>query len=212
MRKLFHIVNRDRLQSIINDGRLYSDRYMTTVHSSVGSDIANTEIKNRRLVKEIPCHPGLKVGECVPFYFCPRSVMLYVIHRGNHPNVAYRAGQAPVVHLGLELDTTVQWADAHQKKWAFTDANAAAGYSSFYNNLDQLDRIDWDAVRADLWSRTDIKEKKQAEFLLQDYWPLVQKNVPAPTYRSRIQHTGPKGMDTPTPPRRMPVQVKIVLV
>ncbi|MYI72542.1 MAG: DUF4433 domain-containing protein, partial [Synechococcus sp. SB0673_bin_10] len=28
------------------------------------------------------CRPVLNVGDCVPFHFCPCSVMLYVIHKG----------------------------------------------------------------------------------------------------------------------------------
>lgn len=41
-----------------------------------------SEIKRRRL-EEIPvdCCSGRMVGEFVPFYFCPRSVMLFVIHK-----------------------------------------------------------------------------------------------------------------------------------
>jgi hypothetical protein len=57
-------------------------------------------IKRRRVEElEVSCHPGTKVGDYVPFYFCPRSVMLYVIHRANHPDLSYRGGQEPIVHL-----------------------------------------------------------------------------------------------------------------
>ncbi len=38
-----------------------------------------SEIKRRRVEElEVDCHPGTKVGDYVPFYFCPRSVMLFV--------------------------------------------------------------------------------------------------------------------------------------
>ena len=47
----------------------------------------------------LPCHPFTCVGEYVPFYFCPRSVMLYVIHCANHPDIVYTEGQRPIVHL-----------------------------------------------------------------------------------------------------------------
>jgi len=37
-------------------------------------------IKARRLYDlEVDCHPGTKVGEYVPFYFCPWSIMLYLL-------------------------------------------------------------------------------------------------------------------------------------
>ena len=62
-----------------------------------------SEIKQRRLTNPVKCRPGLSVGECVPFYFCPRSVMLYVIHMANHPELKYRGGQGAIVHLEAGL-------------------------------------------------------------------------------------------------------------
>ena len=56
------------------------------------------------------CRPGLNVGDCVPFYFCPRSVMLYLIHRANHPELDYRGGQGPIVHLEADLHEAANWA------------------------------------------------------------------------------------------------------
>lgn len=53
-------------------------------------------------------HPGLYVGQCVPFYFCPRSVMLYVIYCANHDELSYRGGQGPILHLEADLYETVR--------------------------------------------------------------------------------------------------------
>ena len=62
------------------------------------------QIKERRLKElTLSSHPGLHVGDCVPFYFCPRSIMLYLIYRANHPELAYRGGQKPIVHLEADL-------------------------------------------------------------------------------------------------------------
>ncbi|MGH6821494.1 MAG: DarT ssDNA thymidine ADP-ribosyltransferase family protein, partial [Methylocella sp.] len=41
------------------------------------------EIKRRRIDElDVDCYPGTKVGGYVPFYFCPRSIMLYLLHMG----------------------------------------------------------------------------------------------------------------------------------
>jgi hypothetical protein len=69
--------------------------------------IGNNEIKADRLRLSVPCNSGTTVGQYVAFYFCPRSVMLYVISRRNHPNVAYRDGQGPVIHLIADLKEVV---------------------------------------------------------------------------------------------------------
>jgi hypothetical protein len=109
------------------------------------------------------------VGQYVPFYFCPRSVMLYVISRQNHPNVAFREGQKPVVHLVADLRETVEWAEANGHKWAFTDINAAARAADFYNDLTHLDRLDWDAIAATSW--VSCRDHKMAEFLIHGRFP-----------------------------------------
>ena len=59
----------------------------------------------------INSHPSLCVGDCVPFYFCPRSVMLYVISMRNHAELSYQGGQEPIVHLEADLYDVVAWAN-----------------------------------------------------------------------------------------------------
>ena len=114
-------------------------------------------IKQRRIeTLEVACHPGTKVGGYVPFYFCPRSVMLYLLYQANHPNLTYREGQGPIVHLESELRSVVQSADANRQPWAFTTSNAGASYAQFFSDLSSLAQIDWDAVRAADWRSADI--------------------------------------------------------
>ena len=127
--KIYHIVHVDRLPSIIADGRLWCDAEARR-RGVTGSAIGMERIKRRRLEElTLASHPSLHVGDCVPFYFCPRSVMLYVIHRANHPALTYRDGQESIVHLEADLHQTVAWADANGHRWAFTTGNAAAMYS-----------------------------------------------------------------------------------
>jgi len=120
-------------------------------------------------------HPGLFVGDCVPFYFCPRSVMLYLIYQGNHPELSYRGGQGPIVHFEADLPAVVAWADAERRRWAFTLSNAGARYFEDRSNLGRLGEIDWSAVRATDWRQ--CKDGKQAEFLpeLSFPWHLVER-------------------------------------
>ena len=132
-------------------------------------------IKQRRLTNPVKCRPGLSVGECVPFYFCPRSVMLYLIHMANHPELDYRGGQGPIVHLEADLREAVDWADQHDLRWAFTLSNAGSGYFKDRCDLAQLDEIDWNAIQARNWQ--NCKEGKQAEFLVERSfpWTLVRR-------------------------------------
>ena len=166
--KIYHIVHVDRLPSIVNDGWLWCDAEAVR-RVPPGTTIGMNSIKERRLTNTLNSRPGLHVGDCVPFYFCPRSVMLYVISQANHPELAYRGGQGPIVHLEADLRRTVTWAEKHEQRWAFTLSNAGAFYFEDRCNLAQLREIDWNAVRATDWRR--CKEGKQAEFLVERQFP-----------------------------------------
>lgn len=101
--------------------------------------------------------------------------MLYLIHQGNHPELIYRGGQGPIVHLEADLRAAVTWADRRGRRWAFTLSNAGAYYFEDRSDLAHLGEIDWDAVAARNWQR--CKEGKQAEFLVEHSfpWELVER-------------------------------------
>lgn len=172
--RIYHIVHLDRLPSIIADGFLWSDAESRR-RGSPGTTVGMQEIKDRRLASRLTSHPDLAVGECVPFYFCPRSVMLFLLHKGNREGVTYHGGQQHIVHLVADVPKTVDWANRHDLRWAFTMSNAGSGYFEDRADLADLAEINWEAVTATQWSGSgisrDIKEGKQAEFLVEDKFP-----------------------------------------
>ena len=172
--KIYHIVHVDRLASIVSEARLWSDAEIQR-RERPGTTIGMSDIKQRRLTNSLSSRPGLFVGDCVPFYFCPRSVMLYVIYMANHLSLAYRGGQGPIVHLQADLRETIAWADENELRWAFTLSNAGSSYFQDYCDVAQLSKIDWKAVGATQWS--DRQEGKQAEFLVERSfpWTLVER-------------------------------------
>jgi hypothetical protein len=193
---LYHITHVDNLAAIIADGRLISDAAMLAC-GGPSTAIGMSSIKQRRLSLPVKVHPGLHVGDCVPFYFCPRSIMLYVIHCANHSELTYRGGQEPIVHLEADLASVVAWANRNQKRWAFSLSNAGSAYTEFRDDLKDLHDIDWDAVASTNFSAGSytpsgnlVKEAKQAEFLLEDDfpWSLVQRiGVASQTVASRVR-------------------------
>jgi hypothetical protein len=173
--KIYHIVHVDNLASIVADGCLWSDA--TMVQRKGGTIIGMGSIKQRRLALPVTCQPGANVGEFVPFYFCSKSIMLYVIHCANHPELAYRGGQQPIVHLEADVHRVVAWAEANGRRWAFSLSNAGAYYAQFRTGWDHLDEINWGAVAATDFRTADVKEGKQAEFLVEGSfpWNLVER-------------------------------------
>src|SRR5688500_18296866 len=95
---IYHITHVDNLAQIAADGLLYSDAVMVA-RGGPPAAIGMSEIKRRRLYElHVKTHPNTRVGEYVPFYFCPRSIMLYLLHMPNHPELTYRGGQGLIVH------------------------------------------------------------------------------------------------------------------
>ncbi len=175
--KIYHITHIENLASIVACGALRSDARMLR-DGGPSAAVGLSGIKRRRLeLLDVRCHPGTRVGEYVPFYFCPRSVMLYILHKGNHPDLEYRGGQEPIVHLEADLRRVVAWADQVGRRWAFSTRNAGAWYTDFYCALADLEQVAWQAVRASDFRDPAVKENKQAEFLVYDSfpWSLVER-------------------------------------
>lgn len=194
--KIFHICHVDRLASIVASG-LWSDARVQQAQPA-GTEIGMHSIKQRRLTElTLDSRPGLYVGQCVPFYFSPRSVMLYLIHMRN-AELAFKGGQDPIVHLQADLLNTVAWAEANQRRWAFTLSNAGSYYFEDRADLAQLNEIDWGAVAATDWRQ--CKERKQAEFLLEDGfpWRLVEGiGVRSNMVAAQVAHALPSGGHRP---------------
>jgi hypothetical protein len=174
--KIYHITHIDNLPKIISDGCLWSDR-ARLVRGFDCNLIGMPAIKNRRPnLIPVPCHPGTTVGDYVPFYFCPRSVMLYIFHCNNHPDLPYRGGQQPIVHLQADLHACVDWANRKRVRFAFSNGNAGSLTADFFSELSDLSQINWAAIDSTDFRDRTVKEQKQAEFLVHESfpWSLVE--------------------------------------
>ncbi len=158
---IYHITDIANLRGIVARKGLRSDVAMAKSNPEV---IGYDHIKKRRATEiRVDCCENRFVGEFVPFYYCPRSPMLYTINLGNTGRPA--GCQKSIVHLV----STVGAALARAADWAISDGNAGAYHSLFYKDLKELAELDWQAIRATSWQgRT---HQKMAEFLVADFFP-----------------------------------------
>jgi hypothetical protein len=114
--------------------------------------------------------PGGYLGDYIPFYFGPLSPMLLNIKTG-YRGITMRP-QSEIVYVCCKLDDVVQQCG----EWCFTDGHAKNLITKFYNDLSNIDEVDWDMVSARYWqpqqSDYDRMRRKQAEFLVKDYVPV----------------------------------------
>jgi hypothetical protein len=158
------------LPNMIAHGGLWSDLQCQN-RNIQGKKIGYTHIKQRRMQYTVPKPPGGSLGDYVPFYFAPRSPMLFTISRGNVPE--YQEGQGPIVHLVSSAEQVA----AHRPalRWLFTDGHAVIALSDYYDDLADLDKIDWEIMAARYWADTsddgDRERRRQAEFLVYQFFP-----------------------------------------
>lgn len=158
---IYHITDVSNLPGILTDDGLYSDAEVARRNPTV---IGYPHIKERRLKEiRVACCGGRFVGEFVPFYFCPRSPMLYVINQGNTGRGS--GSQQSIVHLVSSVAIGIEL----KRDWAISDGNASASYAVFSDKLTALEGLDWDAIGARDWQGKQFQ--KAAEFLVADFFP-----------------------------------------
>jgi ssDNA thymidine ADP-ribosyltransferase, DarT len=167
--RIYHITHVDNLASILRSGGLVSTsrRLREAIQHT---DIAHSHIQDRRSKVQVPCSAGGVLHDYVPFYFAPRSPMLYSNHKQNV--AGYQGGQTPILHLV----TTPEAVQAAKLPCCFTDGHAAINYAEFYDDLSLLGTtIDWKLMEAKYWSDTEDDPNRQfrrnAEFLVHDFVP-----------------------------------------
>ncbi|RBP84714.1 DUF4433 domain-containing protein [Marinomonas rhizomae] len=151
-----HITHIDNLASIIGQNCLWSDAKRIEL-GLLNQNIGYSHIKARRLQKPVNVASGGMIGEYVPFNFCPRSVMLYVIHR-RHKD--FDGGQERVLHLISDTDT-VRSTNQH---CFFTDIHADLDYAEQIDDFTRISELDIQRIINERYWQ-DFKEEKQAEFL-----------------------------------------------
>jgi len=168
-RLLFHITHLNNLKGIIESKGLFSDSRVDASGLAING-IAHNHIKERRLKTPVHIAPGGVVADYVPFYFAPRSPMLYAIHRGNVEH--FSEGQEKIVYL-VSNATDV----ASKCNFCFTDGHATMVFTKFFHDINQLENVvDWEIMKEKFWNDTDEdsdrKRRRQAEFLVKDFFPL----------------------------------------
>jgi len=94
-RLIYHITDVENLPGIMAEGGLLCDAVMSERDPTI---IGDDGIKRRRLTQIRVTSLGNRVvGEFVPFYFCPRSPMLYRINLGGTGRPP--GCQSSIVHL-----------------------------------------------------------------------------------------------------------------
>lgn len=133
----------------------------------------NVDIQAQRHIQRIPCGPGGVIHDYVPFYFGYLSPMMLQLKTGRVPG--YDEGQEPLIYLV----STAQAVRDNEAGFVFSDGHGIAAFTTWFDDLANLDKVDWDMVYQRYWADTiddmDRQRRKQAEFLVHRFcgWSLV---------------------------------------
>lgn len=163
-----HFTHVDHLATVIQHG-LLSD----TAARAAGvltAEVGDLGIKDQRRQRAVPLPPGGAVADYVPFYFAPRSPMMFAISRGNVPS--YQGGTARLVYLFSTLERLHGLGHGP----VLTDRNAALNYAEYraFDPADPIDDdfIDWGLMNQQYWNNTlddpQRVERRMAEALVHE--------------------------------------------
>jgi hypothetical protein len=88
--------------------------------------------------------------------------MLFAVYKGHQD---YSGGQESVIHLV----STVGRATSLGRAWAFTDRHAELAHALHFDDLAKLSEVPWHVMGLQYWS--EVKEERQAEFLVREFFP-----------------------------------------
>lgn len=139
------------------------------------ADPAYINIGHRQLITDRHNHPvkladAGNLGAYVPFYFAGHSPMLYLIMNG-YQGVA-QLPQNDIVFLVCKLESI----NNSDLEFVFTDRNAKIAIANFYNDLTDLENLQWDIIKSKDWKNDENnlskQDFKQAEFLIKNQVPV----------------------------------------
>jgi hypothetical protein len=163
---IYHFTDIANLRGILEVGALQCHRDARTE-----VEVGNVGIKASRKNRRVSCGPGGMVSDYVPFYFAPRSPMMYTIMRGSVEGVSadisrliyFVSGTEAVYDAGLDC--------------VYTDGNAAVLISEFRDDPALLgSHVDLPLMKERMWSSTvedpDRMRRRMAEFLVHQRLPM----------------------------------------
>lgn len=129
--------------------------------------IGNDDIIGKRDAKVVPLAPGGALSDYVPFYFSPRSPMLFSIKKNRV------AEQNDIVYLVSEYDVISNAG----LDFVYTDGQAMMSFSQYFNRKKDLVELDWDLFKSKFWNDTDDDNdrmrRRNSEFLVHQVVPMT---------------------------------------
>ncbi len=171
---IYRLMHVDNLPLCLERGGMHAPRH-SPHDGRVYRTIHNIDIQESRRERLIHCGLGGTVHDYVAFYFGPRSPMLLQLNTGRVEG--YSEGQAPLIYIVSMVETIVNAGLG----FVFSDGHGIAIYTKWFDNISDMDKVDWSMVYENYWADSledsDRQRRKQAEFLVHRFcpWDVVSR-------------------------------------
>jgi len=197
---ILRLVHVENLPVLLRRGGLYSPNH-TPDDGELYRTIHREDVQAKRRTVGISCGPGGTEHDYVPFYFGYRSPMLLQLKTGQV--AGYDEGQEPLIYLA----TTCQSVSSRGGRFVFSDGHGLARFTSWFDDLASLDKVDWGMVYQQYWADSpedmDRQRRKQAECLIHRFCPwdwieeIVVLNEAAKKRVETVLRAFPAGVSRP---------------
>jgi ssDNA thymidine ADP-ribosyltransferase, DarT len=165
---IWRIVHRDNLPWILENGLHCGN---SGISSPDWVHIGNPELTEKRASHPVIEPPYGVLNDYVPFYFTPFSPMLRNIHTG-WGGIKKRDNEEIVI-----LVSSLHHIKERGLPFLFTDSHAYYQWSNYYNDLADLEQIDWPLLQRRDFARDPDDpakfERYQAEALIHQHCPIT---------------------------------------
>ncbi len=169
--RIFRIIHIDNLKILLNRKGLHAPNHEPR-DSQNYKPIHDVEIQKKRKAKEIKVGPKGCLHDYVPFYFGTHSPMLLKLISGQVKG--YNEGQDPIMYLVSHIE------NFNKGDFVFSDGHGVKSVTKWFDDIKDLDKIDWKIVNQKKWNDTtednDRQRRKQAECLIYKFcsWSQIR--------------------------------------
>lgn len=161
----FRLTHIDNMQYIMSNGLVRASSPLRDENYVSIGDVQVIQVRKDRK------YQGFQLSDFMPFYFGPRSPMLYVIQHGF--NGVRKVKPEDIVYCVVRIEDIIK----NDIDCVFTDGHALSALTTYFHkselaNLD--DKVKYDDVYSTYWNDeddTDLKRRKEAELLVNDDLP-----------------------------------------
>ena len=132
-------------------------------------NIGNLELIEKRKDRTVPVSPGGTLADYIPFYFTPRSPMLYNIKTGFHG-----IAKVPMAEIVI-YEASAHALAANGVTVLFTDRHAKLALAEFSADLADLNRVDWNILQRSDFTHDPADPEKMGRYQAE---ALIHRELP----------------------------------